>query len=81
MKCFLGGNCTNETIDGMSIAKFLIQLKIDVNKQSASKIGSLLGSKFFKLGIRSEDQSINERIKKFNDWGVSYINKKINEIN
>ena len=59
MQCFLGGKSSNETIDGISIAKFLIKLKMDVNIQSASRIGTLLGSKFLKLGLRSKDQEIN----------------------
>ena len=77
IECFLGGKSSSETIDGKSVASFLIKLKLDVNKQSTSKIGRLLGVRFLNLGLRSEDREINERIKKFNDWGIGFIDRII----
>ena len=76
-QCFLGGKSSSEKINGVSIATFLIQLINDVNIQSSSPLSMLLGPSFLNLGLRKLDKDINNRLKLFDDWGVSYINHKI----
>lgn len=49
--CFLGGKSESETLDGMDIPTFLINLINDVNIQS-TPISLILGVKFLNMGLR-----------------------------
>jgi hypothetical protein len=52
MECFFGNVPTYEKIDGKISSMFLSQLNTDINKQSYSPIGLLLGVKFLNMGLR-----------------------------
>lgn len=58
----------------------LLELKREVNLQSTSLVGYLLGTKFLSLGLREEDRKINKKIKKFDEWGINLIIKSLSEI-
>jgi hypothetical protein len=52
----------------------------DLNKQSMSPAGLILGVWITKLGLSAMDRDINRRVKQFRDYAFEIIKEKIDQL-
>ena len=80
LTCFFGTEFRGETIEGLSVANYMKHLLGDIFVQAFSLFFALFGLKGVSLGIRKIDKDINRRIKIYQGWGRTIVDKKIQEI-
>ena len=64
MQCFFGSGGLNETIDGLSINKYLSSILRDARTQASDPLVLILGLKVYSFGLSSKYRELTERIRK-----------------
>ena len=78
IECFLTG-AIDEKIDGQPISIFMNELMGDLGKQAFMTTTFIFGARHLNWGLTAFDRDVNRRLALFKKWGLTYIEKKIEQ--
>lgn len=80
VRCFVGGEGTTATIDGVSINKYLSTILKDAKDQSTDYLVLLLGEKAYQWGITQKYRRLMSKLARVKNEVKSIISKRMQDV-